>query len=250
MNEPQAPGTLTPPMNEPFVQAEGIRRSFPTGDGSIEVLRGIDLVIRHRERLAVLGNSGVGKSTLLHILGTLERPTVGRVRFRDEDVFAKPSDQLARFRNATLGFVFQFHHLLPQCTALENVLLPTLVDSDSSRREAAVDRARSLLADIGLGERTNHRPAQLSGGECQRVAVVRALINEPRLLLADEPTGSLDAKSAEQLGELLCELNERRSVALVTVTHSQRLAGRMGRILELEDGQLWERPPVAGEPSS
>jgi ABC-type lipoprotein export system ATPase subunit len=206
-----------------------------------EILRGIDLDIGAGESIAIVGPSGSGKSTLLNVIGGLLEPTSGQVLFEGKDLGGMSADEIAALRNRSIGFVFQFHHLLPQCSALENVLLPTLVNTDTKPRKDVVDRARALLDEVGLGERADHRPAQLSGGECQRVAVVRALINEPRVLLADEPTGSLDARSAWHLGGLLCKLNEERSLALVTVTHSDRLAQRMGRVYELQAGVLMER---------
>ena len=225
-------------MSEPLVHAEGVRRSFQTGDGSIEVLRGVDLVIQPRERIAVVGNSGVGKSTLLHILGTLDHPTSGRVRFRGEDVFARDPRALARFRNECLGFIFQFHHLLPEFDALENVMMPGLIGG-----RAAVEmrtRAERLLVEVGLEHRIRHPVGKLSGGERQRVAVARALVLEPPLLLADEPTGNLDPKTADQVLELLLEMNRVHGTALVVVTHSADLAARLGRRVVLVDGYLEE----------
>ena len=221
----------------PLSQLRGVAKSF----AGLDVLHDIDLEIQDGESVAIVGPSGSGKSTLLNILGGLLPPTSGTVACEGRDLSAMGADELAAFRNQKVGFVFQSHHLLPQCTALENVLIPTLVGADGAQRSAMLERARRLLDEVGLGPRTAHRPAQLSGGECQRVAVVRALINAPRLLLADEPTGSLDAKAADQLGELLCKLNETEAVALVTVTHSERLADRMGRMFELRDGALAAR---------
>lgn len=215
----------------PLAELRGITRRF----ADVDVLRDIDLEIRAGESIAVVGPSGSGKSTLLNILGGLLPPSTGSVLFDGRDLASLDADELAAFRNREIGYVFQSHHLLPQCSALENVLIPTLVRKDDSDQDK---RARHLLEAVGLQARMGHRPAQLSGGECQRVAVVRALINRPRLLLADEPTGSLDAKASDQLGELLCRLNETESVALVTVTHSQKLAARMGRQFELRDGAL------------
>ena len=229
-------------MNDsaPLAELADVTKSFDSVDGgkAAVVLRGVDLVVAPGESVAIVGPSGSGKSTLLNVLGALQRPTSGTVRVNGVNLAELDSDQLAALRNRELGFVFQAHHLLPQLSALENVLVPTLVTGDKSARRQAVERGRRLLADVGLGERAAHRPGQLSGGECQRVAVVRALINEPRLLLADEPTGSLDRSAADDLGDLLCELNAREAVALVVVTHSERLAARMGRMLELRDGRL------------
>ena len=222
-------------MSDALVGLRGVVKRFEDEASAPLVLDGIDLTVRAGEALAILGPSGSGKSTLLNILGGLLPPTSGSVRFDGQDVFALAPDDLARFRNDEVGFVFQSHHLLPQCTALENVLVPTLVHP---QRQGAEERAKSLLAAVGLEARMGHRPAQLSGGECQRVAVVRALINRPRLLLADEPTGSLDEAAADRLGALLDQIHEQEGVALVTVTHSQRLAGRMQRVLRLSAGKL------------
>ncbi|MFQ5505857.1 MAG: ABC transporter ATP-binding protein [Planctomycetota bacterium] len=221
-----------------LVEVKGLRKRYDAHEPAAEVLKGIDLEIREGESIAVLGPSGSGKSTLLNILGALLPPSEGQVLFAGKDLGTMSKDELAALRCRAVGFVFQAHHLLPQCTALENVLVPTLVHDDRALRRTAAERARTLLGYVGLGERLGRRPAGLSGGECQRVAVVRALINRPRLLLADEPTGSLDAEAAFQLGELLCEMNERESVALVTVTHSERLAARMQRVFELRGGKL------------
>jgi len=227
---------------EPLVRLVGVTKEYEGLDSATEgaVLRGVDLEIQAGDAIAILGPSGSGKTTLLNVLGTLEPPSMGMVTFEGQDVFALGPDALAAFRNRKIGFVFQHHHLLPQCTALENVLVPTLAGGKqtAAERTAIEARAGALLEQVGLGARLTHRPAQLSGGERQRVAVVRALINRPRLLLADEPTGSLDEVAADSLGELLLELNEKEGVALVAVTHSRRLAERMQRILEIHRGQL------------
>jgi lipoprotein-releasing system ATP-binding protein len=200
-------------MSSPLLEARALRRSFTTGDGAIEVLRGVDLQIHERERIAIVGNSGVGKSTLLHVLGTLDRPTSGTLHFQGRDVLAMESAELARFRNASLGFIFQFHHLLPEFDACENVMMPGLVGG----RSAAEMRPRAvrLLTEVGLEHRVNHPVGKLSGGERQRVAVARALVLEPPLLLADEPTGNLDPKTADQVLELLLEMNRVHGTALV-----------------------------------
>ena len=225
-------------MSSPLIEARDVRRSFVTGDGTIEVLRGVDLVIRERERLAIVGNSGVGKSTLLHVLGTLDRPTAGRIWFDGEDLFARDPAGLARFRNQSLGFIFQFHHLLPEFNACENVMMPGLVGG--LRASEMRERALRLLSEVGLEHRVNHPVGKLSGGERQRVAVARALVLEPRLVLADEPTGNLDPKTADQVLELLLEMNRVHGTALVVVTHSPDLALRLGRRVELIDGYLVE----------
>jgi lipoprotein-releasing system ATP-binding protein len=188
--------------------------------------------------MAVVGPSGSGKSTLLNIMGTLDRPSAGRVLLEGRDLAGLPEQDLSAVRNRSIGFVFQDHHLLPQCTVLENVLIPVL--AQRARAGDAAERACSLLDRVGLGGRLDHRPGQLSGGECQRVAVVRALINQPRLLLADEPTGSLDGANAEAMTDLLAELNEEEGIALVVVTHAERLAERMRPVYRLCDGQLEE----------
>jgi len=203
----------------------------------LEVLRGISLEIGRGESLAIIGPSGSGKSTVLNIMGTLDRPTAGQVLLEDKDLSQLDDIQLAAVRNQQIGFVFQSHFLLPQCTVLENVLVPTLAGKANSR-DGAEERAKQLLERVGLAQRLAHRPGQLSGGERQRVAVVRALINKPKLLLADEPTGALDRSAAQDLCQLLVELNRERGVTLVVVTHALDLARRMGRVLELRDGAL------------
>ncbi len=225
-------------MSEPMLEARGLRRSFVTGDGTIEVLRGVDLRIHERERIAIVGNSGVGKSTLLHLLGTLDRPSAGTLHFDGEDLFARDAAGLARFRNRSLGFIFQFHHLLPEFDACENVMMPGLLGGLSAREMR--ERAEALLVEVGLQHRMSHPVGKLSGGERQRVAVARALVLEPRLLLADEPTGNLDPKTADQVLELLLEMNREHGTALVVVTHSPTLAARLGRSVELIDGYLEE----------
>jgi ABC-type lipoprotein export system ATPase subunit len=204
------------------------------GAGRVEVLRRIDLSLRRGQSVAVTGPSGSGKSTLLAILGTLVRPDAGRLLLDGEDLLGMDETSLSRVRNRRIGFVFQFHHLLPQCTVLENVLVPTLPSPEADSRS----RALCLLERVGLSGRLAHRPGQLSGGERQRVAVVRALINRPSLLLADEPTGSIEPAGAENLASLLLELNREEGTALVVATHSPRLAEGMGTVLALRDGIL------------
>lgn len=204
----------------------------------LQVLRGISLDIRRGESVAVVGPSGSGKSTLLNIIGTLDRPSAGQVFLDGQDLSQLDDLKLAAVRNRQIGFIFQSHHLLPQCTVLENVLVPTLAHHGGAPPNAAEERARKLLQRVGLNERLFHRPGQLSGGERQRVAVVRALINQPQLLLADEPTGALDRSSAHGLGQLLVDLNQEQGVTLIVVTHALDLASRMSRILELRDGEL------------
>jgi lipoprotein-releasing system ATP-binding protein len=204
----------------------------------IEILRGVNLAIAPGESLAIIGPSGSGKSTLLNIIGTLDHPTSGSVKLDGQNLSGLDELALASVRNTKIGFIFQLHHLLPHCTVLENVLIPTLANSNKSDREAAEERGRKLLQRVGLGERLNHLPGQLSGGERQRVAVVRALINQPKLLLADEPTGALDRAAAHEMAKLLVELNREQKVTLVVVTHALDLAQQMGRVLELRESRL------------
>ncbi len=224
--------------NAPLMELAGVGKTYapPAGGAPVSVLRDIDLRIGAGESVAIVGPSGSGKSTLLNILGTLDRPTEGRVRLDGEDLAALDDEQLARIRSRKIGFVFQSHHLLPQCSVLENVLLPTLVPG--LEPNGAEARAKELLDRVGLSARMEHRPGELSGGECQRVAVVRALINKPVAVLADEPTGALDGEHAERLAELLVELNRVLGVTLIAVTHAPALAARLGRVLELRGGQL------------
>lgn len=230
--------TFTPPL----LELKAISKQYAAVEATerLSVLKSVDLKVSEGESVAIVGPSGSGKSTLLHIIGALDRPTSGEVLFNGRDLAALQEAELSRIRNQEIGFIFQMHHLLPQCTVLENALVPTLT-GDTMTREPAHTRATRLLKRVGLAERMHHRPAQLSGGERQRVAVVRALINEPRLLLADEPTGALDRASAENLANLLVELNREEGIALLVITHSIELAQRMERILELRDGRLEPR---------
>ena len=214
---------------------------LPAEDRSVIVLNDISLKVSEGQSLAVVGPSGSGKSTLLNIVGTLDRPTAGRVLFGDTDMAKLNDSQLAKMRNEQIGFIFQLHHLLPQCTVLENVLIPTLAGPKTISRKTFEQRALELLERVGLTDWLYHRPAELSAGQRQRVAVVRALINKPKLLLADEPTGSLDAETSETIAELLVELNKSEKVTLLVVTHSSRLAEYMGQVLAIEKGKLVER---------
>jgi lipoprotein-releasing system ATP-binding protein len=214
-----------------------VSKEYPTRAGSLSVLRGVNLSLARGDALAVMGPSGSGKSTLLHMLGTLDRPTAGTVTLEGTDPFALPERELAAFRNRRIGFVFQDHHLLPQCSVLENVLVPTLVSRDSTPTESEA-YARQLLDRVGLADRLDHRPAELSGGERQRVAVARALVLKPVLLLADEPTGNLDRKSAQAVGELLLDLHRQENNILVVVTHSADLAKLLPKRSEVNDGTL------------
>jgi lipoprotein-releasing system ATP-binding protein len=232
-------------MSDPLLSVSELHKSFATGEGTIEVLRGVDLEVARGERVAILGQSGVGKSTLLHVLGTLDHPSAGRVLFEGEDIFAKSAEQLSRFRIESLCFVFQFHHLLPEFNALENVMMPGLLQGVGFA--AMRERARQILCEVDLDHRLEHPVGKLSGGERQRVAVARALVLDPQLVLADEPTGNLDPGTGERVADILLELNERRGTALVVVTHNFVLADRLGRAVTLIDGRLEEVPmPVPG----
>ena len=222
----------------PLLKLENVSREFPSaeGDQPLHVLRGLSLEVAHGESVAVVGPSGCGKSTLLNLIGTLDQPTGGTLTFDGRELGGLDDTELAALRNREMGFIFQSHHLLPQCTVMENVLVPTLAHRSATADDE--DRARRLLERVGLGERLAHRPGQLSGGERQRAAVVRALINEPQLLLADEPTGALDEATADKLGQLLVELNAEENLTLITVTHSPDLAARMARTVKLAEGQI------------
>ena len=225
--------------DENILELREVTKRYEAGAGSVQALSDVSLTVRAGESLAVVGPSGSGKSTLLNLIGALDRPTSGTVLLEGRDLAGLGESQLAELRNRRVGFVFQLHHLLPQCTALENVLIPTLAGGRPDAAEAQV-RAPRLLERVGLADRAHFRPSQLSGGERQRVAVARALVNSPRLLLADEPTGSLDRAASDELGDLLIELNRAEGVTLIVVTHSERLARRMGRFLRLRDGLLIE----------
>ncbi len=229
-------------MPDPLLKLEAVTYRYAAIEGteSAPVLDHVNLTINAGETVAIVGPSGCGKSTLLNLIGALDRPTSGLVQLEGQDLSALDDEGLARLRNRRIGFIFQDHHLLPQCTVLENVLVPTLPNTDISSAQAHA-RAKQLLDRVGLTDRLHHRPGQLSGGQRQRAAVVRALINQPALLLADEPTGALDHASSETLSQLLLELNREQGVALITVTHAQDLAARMHRCLTLQDGHLHEK---------
>ncbi len=220
----------------PELAVEEITKEYPTRAEALLVLRGVSLRLGAGENVAILGPSGSGKSTLLYIIGTLERPTTGTIRLDGDDPLALKEAQLAEFRSRRIGFVFQDHHLLPQCNVLDNVLLPTLADGSGSA--ADIERAKMLLDRVGLSSRLDHRPAELSGGERQRVAVARALIRRPALLLADEPTGNLDRTTAASIGRLLLELQQQEQTMLIVVTHSLELAAIFQRRFELDEGRL------------
>jgi len=219
------------------LSVQNLDKDYPTRSGPLKVLAGVNLKVERGESLAIMGPSGSGKSTLLHILGTLDTPTRGKVSLDGIDPFDLPEPKLAAFRNRRIGFVFQDHHLLPQCSVLENVILPTLVNPESKKEEVE-KHARALLERVGLSQRITHFPAELSGGERQRVAVARALIQKPVLLLADEPTGNLDRVNAEGVGRLLLDLHREDKTVLIVVTHSAELAGMFPKKMEVIDGML------------
>ncbi len=223
-------------MSEPLIEVRQLFKTFGNGGKRVDVLRGIDLVISHGAKIAIVGASGVGKTTFLHVLGTLDRPTSGQVLYEGQEIFTLDERALAFFRNRQIGFVFQFHHLLPEFSALENVMMPCLIQGLSGTE--AHHRAESILTLVGLRERLVHKPGELSGGEQQRVAVARAMVMEPKVLLADEPTGNLDTKTGESVFDLLDELNRTKGVTLVIVTHNPALAARMARQIHLVDGRV------------
>jgi lipoprotein-releasing system ATP-binding protein len=236
----------------PFLTVEGVTKSFPAGEGNqklLNVLRGVDLSVAEGEIVAVVGASGAGKSTLLHIIGTLDRPTAGVVRYGGVDVFALPEDEIASFRNRQVGFVFQFHHLLPEFSAVENVAMPALIRGEELQRVKG--RALELLREVGLEDRADQRPPKLSGGEAQRVAVARALMNAPKVVLADEPSGNLDSANADLLHALIWDLSRKRGQTFIVVTHNESLARQADRVVRIVDGVIREkeaRKDLPGEP--
>ncbi len=223
---------------DPLISIRDLHKSFNSSGSRIEILKNVSADLKIGETLAVVGPSGIGKSTLLHILGTLDRPDKGKVLFKGEDVFGFEDAKLATFRNKSVGFVFQFHHLLPEFTALENAMMPALINGFSKNR--ATQAAEKILIRVGLQDRLSHRVVKLSGGEQQRVALARALVLKPAILLADEPTGNLDKKNGEQVHDLLWELNQELGMTLVVVTHNMDLANFMARRVTIIDGQLVE----------
>lgn len=219
-----------------FLRALGLTKTFIIGRKEVPVLKGVDLAVKEGEFLAILGPSGVGKSTLLHLLGALDRPTSGEITYREVNLGNLSDLELAAFRNKKIGFVFQFHHLLPEFNALENVMIPILISGRS--REEAVREARPLLEEMGMGDRLFHKPGELSGGEQQRVAVARALVTSPEVVLADEPTGNLDTKTGDEVFQILRRLNRERGVTFLMVTHNERLAFQADRTLHMVDGKV------------
>jgi len=219
-----------------MIEVQDLQKTFIKNGQRIEVLKGVDLAIPTGASMAILGVSGAGKSTLMHILGTLDHPTGGQVLFDGENVFSFNEGERAAFRNRKIGFVFQFHNLLPEFTSLENTMMPAII-SGLSRREAR-KRAETILMDVGLGDRVTHKPGELSGGEQQRVAVARAVIMEPEVILADEPTGNLDTETGRKVEDLLMNLNSQRNMTLIVVTHNRSLAKRMSRCVGLKDGKV------------
>jgi lipoprotein-releasing system ATP-binding protein len=231
-----------------LVVVDNIMKSFTHEGRKVPVLKGINLTIDQGEMLSIVGPSGVGKSTLLHIIGTLDLPSKGRVIYEGQDITVYSSAKVADFRNRSLGFVFQFHHLLPEFTAIENVMMPGLIRGE--RRSTLEKRAKNLLEEVGLSERLTHRPGELSGGEQQRVALARALIMEPKLVLADEPTGNLDSNTGRAMHDLLFRLNQQRGTTFMVVTHSPELAERMPRVVRMRDGTIIDEPEDAVRSSS
>lgn len=229
-------------MSKSLLETQNLKKSFITEAGELQVLKGINLSIKEGEMVGIVGVSGVGKSTLLHILGALDSPTSGDVFYSSTNIFSLNGKSLASFRNKTIGFVFQFHHLLPEFTAFENVMMPGLIQKSSAKDgrnyKEIYKKAEELLNEMGLSERKTHRPGELSGGEQQRVAVARALILEPKIVLADEPTGNLDAITGEELFNIFVNLNKEKGITFVIVTHNESLSKRCHRVLKMVDGKV------------
>lgn len=222
-------------MSKVILEARNITKIYHSGPETIEVLKGLDFSLKEKEIVVIMGPSGVGKSTLLNIIGTLDKPTTGEVIIDGQSVFNYGEQKLSRFRNQHIGFIFQFHYLLPEFTALENVLIPGMIRGNNSKKDN--ERAIKLLSDVGLAQRLNHRPNQLSGGEQQRVAVARALMNQPKMILADEPTGDLDPRNSQLMFELILELNQKYDQSFVIVTHNEMLAEKANRVVHLLEGK-------------
>lgn len=223
-----------------ILSAKNITKSYSQGSSALPILRGVSLDIQEGEALCILGASGAGKSTLLHILGTLDRPDSGQLQFRSEDLLSQSDESLSRFRNEKMGFVFQFHHLLPEFTALENVFMPCRIAGEKA--SIAQAKAEAMLELVGLKDRRFHYPSQLSGGELQRVAIARSLVRRPEILFADEPTGNLDSANSRKIQDLFFELKERVGLTLVVVTHDESFSRRFARLLKIQDG-LWAPTP-------
>lgn len=222
--------------NEVLISVQNLEKSFKTGKETLKVLKNLNFGIMKGEMVAIMGPSGVGKSTLLHLMGTLDRPSTGKILFNQTNLFEMNDRRLADFRNKNIGFVFQFHHLLPEFTAQENVMMPLLIQG--IKRKDASERANTILGDLELGDRISHKTGELSGGEQQRVAIARALANDPEVILADEPTGNLDQKTGEKVHHLLKELKQAKNKTLVVVTHNNKLSDYMDRVLIMEDGKI------------
>ncbi len=222
--------------NQTILECRNLRKTYSQGDLSVEVLKGVDLTINSGQRVAIMGASGSGKSTLLHLLGGLEKPTSGEIILDNADLHKINAGKLSQLRNRSLGFIYQFHHLLGEFTILENVAMPLLIGKKSIKQ--AQHQATELLKRVGLGHRVRHKPGELSGGERQRAAVARALINQPKCILADEPTGNLDSKTAEQIYQLMLELNQELNVSFLIVTHDAHMAEHMDYVLHMEDGLI------------
>jgi len=231
-------------MTRPMIEARGLAKTYASGPRAVRVFEDLDLEVFEGEMVGIVGPSGAGKSSLLHILGGLDRPTAGSVRVAEFDTPSLGDVELARFRNTKIGFIFQFHHLLPEFTALENTMMPLLVGG--ARKRDARERALAILERTGLADRLDHRPGELSGGEAQRVALARALVHSPRVLLADEPTGNLDHRTGESIHAMLQSVHASEVLTSIIVTHNERLAALCDRVLHLEDGRLLEREGTAG----
>ena len=229
---------MCPNSIDAFIDIRGLEKTYGKGAASVDVLKGIDLTIEKGDTIAILGASGVGKSTLLNIIGALDRPTGGEYFFQNEALFKMDSTRLSAFRNKFVGFVFQSHHLLPEFSALENAMLPALMGGE--KREDAERRAKELLSKVGLADRLTHKPGELSGGEQQRVAIVRSMIQTPEIILADEPTGNLDKKTGDEVFSLLLALCAEHDITLIVVTHNEKIAGLMQRKITIEEGKLTE----------
>lgn len=223
-------------MSKTLLKLKNLSKSYRSGPQKVDVLKGIDLEVNYGEIVVIMGPSGVGKSTLLHLIGGLDIPSGGQVYFDDTNIFELNDDDLAEFRSKSIGFVFQFHHLLPEFSAMENLLIPGMINKTDN--EILNSKVKDLLADVGLSNRITHKPSELSGGEQQRVAVARALVNQPKLVLADEPTGNLDKNNSEALYKLILEFNHKLNQTFIIVTHNEMMAEHANRVIELDDGKI------------